>query len=114
MSHLAVEGLRAEQTAVVDLYKQLSADELATPSDCAGWSVRDVMAHMANSQHGVVDPAFLPDMSGDPEAAMEDPVNERRSWKFDDVLEEFETYSAQAMNLFVMAQDEPMASNLLP
>jgi uncharacterized protein (TIGR03083 family) len=114
MSQLAVEGLRAEQAAVVELFKSLSAEELAAPSDCAGWSVRDVLAHMANSQHGVVDPAYLPDMSQDVEGAMENPVALRRDLAFDEVLEEFETYSTQAMNVFVMAQDDPMASTMLP
>ena len=114
MSHLAVEGLRAEQAAVIDLFKNLNEDELAAPSDCSGWSVRDVLAHMAYSQHGVVDPAYLPDIENDVEGAMESPVEERRAWKFGDVLDEYETYSAQAMNVFVMAQDEPLASNMLP
>jgi uncharacterized protein (TIGR03083 family) len=114
MSHLGVEGLRAEQADVVTLFKGLSDDELNAPSDAAGWSVRDVLAHMGNSQHGVIDPAFLPDTSTDTEGAMEGPVEVRRSWSFDDVLDEFETYRARAMNLFVMAQDEPMASNMLP
>src|SRR5262245_18084399 len=115
MSRLAVERLRAEQAAVIALYKDVSEDERATPSDCDGWSIRDVLAHMAYSQHGVVDPAYLPDLTGgDVESAMEGPVAERRSWSFDDVLGEYETYSAQAMNVFVMAQDEPMASTQLP
>jgi uncharacterized protein (TIGR03083 family) len=114
MSQLAVEGLRAEQACVIELYRQLSAEELAGPSDCEGWTVFDVLSHMANSQHGVVDPAFLPDMSGDPEAAMESPVALRRDLGLEAVLEEYETYSAQAMNVFVMAQDDPMASTMLP
>ena len=114
MSQLAVEGLRAEQACVIELYRQLSAEELAAPSDCAGWTVFDVLSHMANSQHGVVDPAFLPDMSGDPEAAMESPVALRRDLGLAAVLEEYETYSGQAMNVFVMAQDDPMASTMLP
>jgi hypothetical protein len=62
----------------------------------------------------VIDPAFLPDMTGDPEAAMENPVAERRSWTLDQVIEEFTTYSAQARDIFAMAQAEPMASTLLP
>jgi uncharacterized protein (TIGR03083 family) len=114
MSHLAVEGLRAEQAAVIDLYKSLSEDELAAPSDCSGWSVRDVLGHMAYSQHGIIDPAYLPDIENDVEGAMDGPVDERRAWSFADVLDEYETYSAQAMNVFVMAQDEPLASNQLP
>ena len=47
MSHLAVEGLRAEQAAVIALYKGLSDEERAMPSDCDGWTIRDVLAHAA-------------------------------------------------------------------
>lgn len=115
MSKLGVDGLRAEREALLALARDLTAEEWNLPSDCAGWSVRDVYAHMASTLHGVVDPAFLPDTSGDdPEGAMEGPVAERRSWTVEQVVEEFETYSAQAADVFAMTQDEPMASTLLP
>jgi len=114
MSTQAVEGFRAEREAILELTKSLSDDEWNMPSDCDGWSVRDVLAHLACSLHGVVDPAFLPDMSGGTENAMEPPVAERRSWPLAEVLDEYTTYSAQAADVFAMAQEEPMASTMLP
>ena len=35
-----------ERRALADLLEGLSAEQLATPSLCAGWSVRDVGAHL--------------------------------------------------------------------
>src|SRR5262245_39346227 len=88
MSQLGVEGLRAEREAVLTIFKSLSDDEWNASSDCTGWTVRDVAAHMAASQHGVADPTFMPDMSSGTEQAMEGPVAERRTWPIADVIAE--------------------------
>jgi uncharacterized protein (TIGR03083 family) len=39
-------AIDAERTDLADLLDQLTADEWATPSLCAGWRVRDVAAHL--------------------------------------------------------------------
>jgi uncharacterized protein (TIGR03083 family) len=114
MSQLGVEGLRAEQESVLAIFKSLSADEWNAASDCAGWTVRDVAAHMAASNHGVVDPAHMADMSAGTEIAMEGPVAERRSWPIADVIAEYETYSAQLADLTAAMQEPPLADNMLP
>jgi uncharacterized protein (TIGR03083 family) len=114
MSKLAVEGLRAEHGAILEIARSLTTDEWDAPSDCAGWAVRDVVAHMASVLHGVVDPAFMVDLSGGTEQAMEKPVAERRAWPIADVLAEFETASEQVANLTEMAQEPPMSETMLP
>lgn len=114
MSELAVQGFRAERDAILDVVKSLRDDEWNTPSDCAGWATRDVVAHMASSVHGVVDPAFLPDMSGGAEQSMEAPVAQRREWSIEQVVDEYETYSGQAADAFAMLQAPPMADTMLP
>jgi len=114
MSQMAVQGYRAEREALLEIAQSLSEEELAQPSDCAGWAVRDVIAHLAASIHGVVDPAFLPDMAGGAEAAMEAPVAERRSWGFAQVLEEYATFSEQAAAAFEAFQVEPLSETMLP
>src|SRR6185437_9430504 len=63
MSQLAVEGFRAEREAILTVAKGMTDEEWLLPSACAGWTVRDVMGHMACTLHGVIDPAFLPDTS---------------------------------------------------
>jgi uncharacterized protein (TIGR03083 family) len=114
MSQLAVDGFRAERDAILTLAKGLTADEWQLPSACAGWSVRDVIGHMACTLHGVIDPAFLPDTSSGTESAMEPAVAERRTWPIEAVIGEYETYSDQAANVFASVQDAPLSETMLP
>jgi uncharacterized protein (TIGR03083 family) len=114
MSQLAVEGLRAERDAILTVAKSLTDEEWNLPSDCDGWAVRDVLAHMAAVLHGVHDPAYMVDMSGGTEAAMEAPVAERRTWKIEEVIAEYESSSEQVANVVAMFQDPSMGENLLP
>jgi uncharacterized protein (TIGR03083 family) len=114
MSTLGVEGLRAERDTTLAIANSLTDDEWNAPSDCAGWAVRDVVAHMASVLHGVVDPSMMPDLSGGTEDGMEAPVAERRSWTVDDVLAEYETYSGQVADLAATLQDPPMSEAMLP
>lgn len=114
MSQMGVEGLQAERAATLEVLHSLTDDEWDAPSGCAGWAVRDVVAHMASILHGVVDPTQMPDVSGGTEAAMEVPVAERRTWTTGAVLDEYETFSEQASAVFAMAQDPPLADTMLP
>jgi uncharacterized protein (TIGR03083 family) len=114
MSTLGVEGLRAERDATLSLAKSFTDAEWNAPSDCAGWAVRDVIAHMGSVLHGVADPSVMPDMSGGTEDAMEAPVAERRAWSIDEVLAEYETYSGQVADLAATLQEPPMSETLLP
>ena len=85
MSTLAVEGLRAERDATLTIAKSFTDADWNAPSDCDGWAVRDVIAHMGSILHGVVDPSVMPDLSGGTENGMEAPVAERRGWTVDEV-----------------------------
>ena len=114
MSELAVDGFRAEREAILTLAKGMTADEWLLPSACAGWTVRDVMGHMACTLHGVIDPAFLPDMANGTEQSMEPAVAERRTWPIEQVIDEYETYSGQAADLFASVQAAPLAETMLP
>ncbi|HEX5095819.1 MAG TPA: maleylpyruvate isomerase N-terminal domain-containing protein, partial [Acidimicrobiia bacterium] len=71
MSQLGVDGFRAERDTILTIAKSCTDDEWNAQSDCTGWAVRDVLAHLAATLHGVVDPTFMPDMSGGTENAME-------------------------------------------
>jgi uncharacterized protein (TIGR03083 family) len=106
MSQATVDAFRAEREEMLQTFKSLSDDEWNAPSDCAGWSNRDVLAHLASTLHGIADPSFMPDLSGGTESAMEAPVAERRGWPVEDVIAEYETYSAQAADTFEMLQGE--------
>ena len=114
MSEQAVEGFRAEREAILEIARSLSDEEWNSPSDCAGWTTRDVLAHMAATLHGVVDPAYLPDMTAGTEGAMETPVELRRQRPVADVLDEYETYSGQAADVFAAVQAPGVGKTPLP
>ena len=113
MSQLAVDGFRAEREAILTVARDMSAEEWLLPSACAGWTIRDVMGHMACTLHGVIDPAFLPDTTSGTERAMEPSVAERRTWPIEAVIEEYETYSEQAADVFASVQDAPLSETML-
>jgi uncharacterized protein (TIGR03083 family) len=114
MSQLAVDGFRAEREAILTLAKGISADEWLLPSACAGWSIRDVMGHMACTLHGVLDPTFLPDTTQGTERGMEPSVTERRTWPIEQVIDEYETYSGQAADVFASLQSAPLSETMIP
>jgi uncharacterized protein (TIGR03083 family) len=114
VSQMSVEGLRAERDAILTIAKSLSDDEWNAPSDCDGWAVRDVVAHMGSILHGVADPSQMVDLSAGTEVSMEAPVAERRAWPVEEVLAEYETYSGQVADLTASLQDPPMSETMLP
>ncbi|MGZ4190704.1 MAG: hypothetical protein ACXVQ5_12805, partial [Actinomycetota bacterium] len=61
-----------------------------------------------------IDPAYLPDTTAGTERSMEPAVVERRSWPIEAVIDEYETYSEQAANLFTSVQTAPLADTMLP
>jgi uncharacterized protein (TIGR03083 family) len=99
MSQLALEGLRAERDAMLATLGELSDDEWNAASGAAGWRVRDLVAHVAATHHGVVDPAVLPGKGGN-----EARVDERRVWNIEDVVDEFATFTEQSQARFAAAQ----------
>jgi uncharacterized protein (TIGR03083 family) len=114
MSQLGVDGFRAERAAILDIAHSLSDDEWAAASDCTGWAVRDVIAHMGSVLHGVVDPSAMIDLSAGTEISMEAPVAQRRALPIADVLGEYEEFSGMAADAFAALQEPPMAETDLP
>lgn len=43
-----VQGWRESAAAVLGLVEELSAEQWSTPTDCPGWTVQDVIAHLAH------------------------------------------------------------------
>ena len=108
--------------ALVDLQEQalalagsLSEQEWEAPSDCAGWRVRDVFAHLGHTFHGVCDPSLMGggDTPEAAEAALGKSVDERRDWTIDQVLDEYRTYAPQVLELLRSMQEPPLADSEL-
>jgi uncharacterized protein (TIGR03083 family) len=116
MSRLAVDGFRAERDAILGIAHSLSEHEWELPSDCAGWTVRDVVAHMGGSLHGVLDPSYMPQGGSldDPEALMELGVAQRRAWTLDEIIEEYALATGQALDVFASFQEPPLADTMIP
>jgi len=85
------------------------------PSDCEGWRVQDVIAHMADVCRSVVDPSALaPGVPGDLEATQAAQAEAHRSWTADEVLADYEEVSAKALESVVGLQAPGMAETVIP
>jgi uncharacterized protein (TIGR03083 family) len=97
-----------------DVVASLTAAEWEMPSRCAGWSVKDLVAHASSNLHVVVEPETSP---ADPPPIAEDLqellVVQRRGWTADQVVEEFEQYREPFLAAITAVQQEPLASSPL-
>jgi uncharacterized protein (TIGR03083 family) len=68
----AIEAVRADHSALLEICAGLSDKEWQAESGCPGWTVQDVVAHMGNLFWAVVDASRLPDTSGMPTERAQD------------------------------------------
>ena len=116
MSHAAIEGLRRAVDATSVILSGLSEEEWARPSLCAGWSVRDLVAHIGSNYKETVDPSPPPDEPLDlpAERMMDLLVAARADWSDAQVLEEYLHFAPAAIEVLASMQDEPLASTPIP
>jgi len=115
MSERGVEAFRLDRDAVLEVAKSLRADEWAMPSDCDGWRVQDVIAHMANVCRTVVDPgALAPGVPGDLEATQAAQAEAHRDWTPDAVLADYEDVSGKAVESVIGLQAPGTAKMVIP
>jgi hypothetical protein len=76
--------------------RTLSAEEWVTPSGCAGWTVKDVVAHMGGGYHGPFQPSWIRRVATASEAEQqaEHDVSARRSWPSTAVVAEFDVWGS--------------------
>jgi uncharacterized protein (TIGR03083 family) len=84
--------LLAERDALMPILRRTPADRLDRPSVCAGWSVRDVLAHCAAALTRVTERR----LHGFSPAENEGDVAARRDWPLERLLDELETGYAAA------------------
>ena len=116
MSAPAIEALLAERALVLELIGSLRDDEWTLPSDCAGWRVQDVVAHMGATfvtvSGGTTARAEPP--SDDAERNADAAVDERRGWTPAQVAAEYETASTAAIHALTALQEPPMRDTVVP
>lgn len=116
MTAAAIDALRAERGLVLELIASLTPDEWEMASDCAGWRVQDVIAHMS---------AVFVTVSGGSTARAEPPtddaernadaaVDERRGWSSTAVADEYERTSEAAIAGLAAMQGTPMGDTVIP
>jgi Mycothiol maleylpyruvate isomerase N-terminal domain len=109
MSHISIiledaamsrstEALSADRTALIGICSGLDASDWNAPSGCSGWSVKDVVSHMAALYWVVVDPTVVPDTSAiGTEEGQELVVQSRRKMTADETLHDYSTVSEKAI-----------------
>lgn len=77
---VALETVRADRDALLDICAGLTEEQWQAPSGCEGWRVQDVVTHLANLFWLLADPTKLPPFEGVPtEQAQEAAVQARRN-----------------------------------
>jgi uncharacterized protein (TIGR03083 family) len=115
MTQASIDALKAEQQRALELFRSLSADEWALPSGCTGWRVQDVAQHMASVFHSIADPASIEGGSSDDvEQNAEVPVQARRDWTAQQVMDEYVEWSDKGVAALAMFQSPGMAEMVIP
>jgi uncharacterized protein (TIGR03083 family) len=95
----AIEAVRADRAALLEVCGRLTAQQWQATSGCPGWSIQDVVVHLANTFWAVVDLSRLPDTTGQPfERAQDAGVQARRGLTPDAVLADYEQVSTIALD----------------
>ena len=115
MTALAIDALHAERELALEIGRSLTAEEWLLPSDCAGWRVLDLFAHMGATGRSIVAPGTVATVdSPDVERQADAAVDERRSRSPHEILAEYEEWSAKMIEVFAGMQSEPMATTVIP
>ena len=104
-----VAALRTERTEMLDFTRSLTDDEWRAPSAAAGWSIADVVGHIAATAHNFYAPSLEILRTKDLEASNECPVERRRSWTRERVMTEYEKSSRRAISLVNAIRRSPAA-----
>ena len=94
----ALEAVRADRAALLEICGGLTAADWQAPSGCEGWRVQDLVAHLGALFWVVVDPSKLPPTEGMPtEQAQELMVRSRRELTAEAVLADYAEVSDIAL-----------------
>jgi uncharacterized protein (TIGR03083 family) len=105
-----VAAMRKEQQELLTFCRTLGPEEWATPSRCEGWSLQDVLSHMAAVAHGVFTPWMFKLMaSKNLERSNDGDAELRRGRSPEQVLAEYEKWSGRMAGLMSLAQRPPLA-----
>ncbi|MBV9659838.1 MAG: maleylpyruvate isomerase N-terminal domain-containing protein [Acidimicrobiales bacterium] len=116
MTERAVAALTDLKADLDHLIHALSDEMWVRPSGCRGWTVRDVVAHLAASAHNFVDPEPEPEgtrLPVDRERQHDVFVERRRDLPVAAVVDEYLSYSSSLIRALAGLQAEPKASKVV-
>ena len=115
MTAAAIPALQAQVRHAQELFVTLTPREWASASGCEGWRVQDVVSHMAAVFQQIADPASIDSGdSGKAEVAAEVPVQARREWTVDEVIDAYEEWSDKGVAALAALQEPPMSDTEVP
>jgi uncharacterized protein (TIGR03083 family) len=96
----AIEALSADREALLEICGGLSTDSWNAETGCAGWSVKDLIAHLSAVFWAAVDPSVLPEVNDlGAEEANEVYVAARRSFSPEEVLADYAAVSERGLSV---------------
>lgn len=115
MTAAAIPALEQQVLHARELFVTLTPAEWASPSGCEGWTVQDVVQHLASVFQQIADPASI-DVgdSGKAEPSAEVPVQARREWTVEQVIEAYDEWSTKGVAALAALQEPPMSDTVVP
>jgi uncharacterized protein (TIGR03083 family) len=115
MTTAAIAALEQEVRYAGELIATLTPAEWASDSACEGWRVQDLVQHMAAVFHQIADASSIDTGdSGRAETANEVPVQARRDWPAEQVVEAYAEWAPKGVAALTALQDPPMADMAVP
>jgi uncharacterized protein (TIGR03083 family) len=103
----ALKAIEEDRKALLALCPQIEDSVWAKDSGCPGWSVQDLVSHMACSFWLAVDPSRLPDPAGLPaERAADLYVASRRSMTPEEVVADYESVSLKGLEILASVEGQ--------
>jgi uncharacterized protein (TIGR03083 family) len=103
----ALKAIEVGRTDVLEICAAIPDSMWAQESGCPGWSVQDLVSHMACSFWLAVDPTTLPDPGGIPaERAADLYVESRRSMSPEEVVADYDSVSMKGLELLAMVEGQ--------
>lgn len=102
-----LDAIALERATVLDVCSRLPDSMWAEDTGCSGWSVQDLVSHMACSYWLAVDPSTLPDPGGLPaERAADLYVESRRSMTPAEVVADYESVSSRGLEVLAAVEGQ--------
>src|SRR3954447_20073959 len=96
----AIKAIEDDRKALLELCQHMDGAVWTKDSGCAGWSVQDLVSHMACSFWLAVDPSRLPDPGGLPaERAADLYVESRRPMTPEELVADYESVSLKGLEV---------------